>query len=51
MDLIESQSLEEVYFSIINHFKKIPLGVQNPIEDFINKFPYWGELDTKREKI
>lgn len=49
MDLIENKSLEEVYFSIINNFKKIPLSVQNSIEDFINKFPYWGELDIKKE--
>lgn len=49
MDSIEKQSLEEVYNSIINNFKKISLNIQNSIEDFINKFPYWGKLNIKKE--
>lgn len=49
MNLIDKQSLEEVYHTIINKFKKIPLNMQNSIEDFINKFPYWGNLDIKKE--
>lgn len=44
---IQKKSLEEVFTHIRNKFVQIPLEIQNSLEDYFSKFPYWGKL--KRE--
>lgn len=44
---IEQKSLEEVFTHIRNKFQKIPLEIQDSLENYFSKFPYWGKL--KRE--
>ena len=41
---IKIQSLEEVYQTIKNNYSKISANIQNSLEDFLNKFLYWGIL-------
>lgn len=47
INLIQNQTLEEVYTEIKNNFFNINQNIKNSLEDFLNKFPYWGELKQK----
>lgn len=44
---IQNQSLEEIYAEIKNNFFNINQNIKNSLEDFFNKFPYWGKLNQK----
>ena len=39
---------EEVYDSIKNHYYKLPKEIRNALEDYYEKFPYWGKLKEER---
>lgn len=41
---IRSQNLEEIYTHIFQCYFKIPVEIENSLEDFFEKFPYWGKL-------
>ena len=47
---IQKQSLEEVYHSILEHFSKIPVSLQESLEDYFGKFPYWGTLNHQENQ-
>lgn len=42
---IRNKSLEEVYDHIKKQFIKIPDNIQTSLEDYFNKFPYWGKIN------
>lgn len=46
-DIIQSQSLEDIYLKIKNKYLKVPVNIQNAIEDYFEKFPYWGRISRK----
>ena len=41
---IKGQSLDEVYQVIRGNYDKVNPNIQVSLEDFINKFLYWGVL-------
>ena len=45
INTIKKQTLEETYQEIRNKFSKINIGIQKSLEDFFEKFPYWGKLN------
>lgn len=42
---IKNQSLEEIYHSIKKKFYKIDASIQTSLENYFNKFPYWGKIN------
>lgn len=44
VEKIRSQSEEEVFSHIRNRFLEIPIEIQQSLEDYFEKFPYWGKL-------
>ena len=47
VELIRSKNLEDIYQMIRNGFNKISSNIKVSLEDYFEKFPYWGKL--KRE--
>lgn len=47
IDEIKSKTLEEIYTNIKNKFDLINPSIQSSLEDYFNKFPYWGKIDIK----
>lgn len=45
---IKEKELEEVYNHIKEKYLSIPSNIQKSIEDFFEKFPYWGKLNTNQ---
>ncbi len=41
---IQNKSLEEIYNEIKNGYLKVSPNIQFALEDYFNKFPYWGKL-------
>lgn len=41
---IKNESLEEISLNIKNKYLKVQNDIQNAIEDYFNKFPYWGKI-------
>ena len=48
-DTIKSQSLEEIYLKIKNKYLKVESNIQNAVEDYFDKFPYWGRINRNEE--
>ena len=44
---IKKQTLEEVYNTIYDNFFKINSSIQKSLEDYFDKFDYWGKLKIK----
>ncbi len=44
---IKKQTLEEVYNTIYDNFFKINSSIQKSLEDYFDKFDYWGKLNIK----
>ena len=47
INTLEKQSQEEIFYNIKNNFLNQNENIKNSIEDYLNKFNYWGSLDTK----
>ncbi len=47
---INSKSLENIYNEIKESYLNIPTNTQNSLEDFLDKFPYWGKLNIKNNE-
>ena len=45
VELIKSKDLEEVYHIIRNSFDKVSPNIQLSLEDYFEKFPYWGKIN------
>lgn len=45
----QNQSVEEIYHHIKNRFLKINVNIQASLEDYFNKFPYWGKINREKE--
>lgn len=45
VNIIKEQTLIDVYYNIRNNYSKLNFNVQNSLEDFLNKFLYWGKLE------
>ena len=43
----KKQTLEEVYNTIYDNFLKINSSIQKSLEDYFDKFDYWGKLKIK----
>lgn len=46
-NLLENLSLDEIFYNIRYNYIKLNDNIKNSIEDFLNKFNYWGSLDYK----
>ena len=46
-NIIKNQTLEEVYNTIYDNFFKINSSIQKSLEDYFDKFDYWGKLNIK----
>ncbi len=44
---LKTLSKEEIFEHTKNYFSRIDPSIQNSIEDYFKKFPYWGKLDIK----
>ncbi len=44
VDKIRKESEEEVFSHIRDRFLEIPIEIQLSLEDYFEKFPYWGKL-------
>ncbi len=47
VEQIQKKSKEEIFTHIRNRFLEIPIEIQASLEDYFEKFPYWGKLKTK----
>ena len=50
VDELKSKSKDEIFEFTKDEFFKIDINIQNSIEDYFKKFPYWGKLDAKNEE-
>lgn len=48
---IDEKNLYELYNHMLSKFKQIPDATKRGIEDFFNKFPYWGRLNLSKENF
>lgn len=46
-NLLNTLTEEEIYYNIKHHYSALNEQLKNSIEDFLNKFGYWGTLDHK----
>lgn len=44
VDVIRNSSLEDIYLEIRNGFNRIGPNIQGSLEDYFEKFPYWGKI-------
>ena len=44
VEQIRKKSNEEIYTHIRNRFFEIPIEIRTSLEDYFDKFPYWGKL-------
>ena len=49
VDNIKKQTLEEIYQIIKNNYQKLNPNIQISLENFLNKFLYWGTLKKDEE--
>ncbi len=47
VEQIRKSSKEEIYSHIRNRFFEVPLEIRASLEDYFDKFPYWGKLRTQ----
>lgn len=45
----EKNEFYNIYKHMVQIFKHIPLATQDSLEKYFNKYPYWGEFNTKQE--
>ena len=43
-DIIKNSSLEDIYQNIRNGFNRIAPDIQEGLENYFDKFPYWGKI-------
>ena len=43
-DIIKNSSLEDIYQNIRNGFNRIGPDIQEGLENYFDKFPYWGKI-------
>ena len=48
---IDEKNLYELYNHMLSKFNQIPDATKRGIEDFFNKFPYWGRLNLSKENF
>ena len=44
---IESKSEDEIYLHMVNKFLELPFLTQISIQQFLNKFEYWGRIEVE----
>ena len=44
-NIIKNSSLEDIYQNIRNSFNRIGPDIQEGLEDYFDKFPYWGKIE------
>lgn len=47
---LKSFTKDEIFEQTKNAFMNVDPQIQNSIEDYFHKFPYWGKLDCKNEE-
>lgn len=47
---LETQSYESLFDKMKDRYLRLPLEIQNGIEDYFEKFPYWGKINAQKQE-
>ena len=48
---IKNKNIYDIYIHMVNKFKKIPFVTQKSMENYFNKFDYWGKMNIDNDNF